>query len=196
MAHLVFGPTVSRRGNKFTRWFWYSMLRTARWDIEGDLLNLSRTVLIGAPHTSNWDFVLGMAVKWGLGLEFRWIGKHTLFRGPFGILLRLVGGIPVDREEHQGLVSRAIELFSEEPQLLLVITPEGTRRRVERWKTGFYHIAVGANVSIVCAYLDYPRRRVGFTAPFKPTGNMEADIQKLRGFYEPYRRTGKRPEFG
>ena len=173
------------------------MLRTCRWEFTGnERVDLDRFVLIAAPHTSNWDFVLAMTVRWAVGLDFRWIGKHTLFRWPFGGLLRAIGGIAVNRDHHQGLVASAISLFESLPRLMLVITPEGTRSRINRWKTGFYHIAVGANVPIVCAYLDYSRRTVLFGAPFYPTGDVEADISLLQRSYEQYREKGCRPNNG
>lgn len=195
-AYSHIGPEVPRCGNAFSRRFWLAVLRLAGWRIGGEYINLSRFVIIAAPHTSNWDFVMAMAIKWGYGLDFRWIGKHTLFRGPFGPVMRLMGGIPINRELHQGLVARAIDLFRSEPRLMLAITPEGTRSRVQRWKTGFYHIATGAEVPIVCAYIDYPGRMVQFSRPFVPTGDMEGDLCRLKKSYEPYRRTGKRPELG
>ncbi len=196
MASSIIGPEVPRRGNALSRRFWLAVLRMAGWRLGGEFVNLSHFVIIAAPHTSNWDFVIAMAVKWGYGLDFRWIGKHTLFRGPFGPAMRLMGGIPINRERDQGLVARAVELFDSEPRLMLAITPEGTRSRVQRWKTGFYHIATGAGVPIVRAYIDYPSRMIRFARPFVPTGDMDADMRLLKDSYEPYRRAGKRPERG
>ena len=195
-ARSTIGPEVPRRGNALSRRFWLAVLRMTGWRIGGEYINLSRFVIIAAPHTSNWDFVMAMAIKWGYGLDFRWIGKHTLFWGPFGPIMRLMGGISIKRELHQGLVAQAIDLFRSERDLVLVITPEGTRSRVQRWKTGFYHIATGSEVPIVCAYIDYPSRMVRFSQPFMPTKDMEADLSRLKQSYEPYRHKGKRPELG
>ena len=197
MGYGFLGPSVPRCGRPWSRRLWSCVLRAAGWSVEGkERLDLARLVLIAAPHTSNWDFVLAMIVRWAVGLDFRWIGKHTLFRWPFGWLFRAIGGMAVDRTHNQGLVAAAIALFEKQSQLMLAVTPEGTRSRVDRWKTGFYHIAHGANVPIVCAYLDYTVRVVHLAAPFYPTGDLEADISLLRQSYEPYRRKGRRPENG
>lgn len=188
------GPDVaciSRPGiTRFAKW----LLKTLGWRVEGTLPNLKKFVIIAAYHTSNWDFFLAMAIMFALDLRGNWIAKHTIFRWPFGSLLRLLGGKSVDRRNHYGMVQGAIELFETSEQLVFAITPEGTRSRVERWKTGFYHIAVGAQVVIVPAYFDYPGRKVGFGAPFTPTGDMERDIAALQKFYEPYRKTAARPD--
>ena len=187
------GEAVPRRGNRHVRKFWRAALHGAGWDVEGTLPDLAKFVVIGAPHTSNWDFVVAMPILWALGVEARWIGKHTIFRWPFARLLRYFGGMPVKRSEHHGSVERVIDIFNHKERLVLAVAPEGTRKRVTRWKTGFYHIAVGAGVPIVPAYFDYPRRRVGFGAPFSPTGDVDADIQSLRAFYTPYAHSGRRP---
>ncbi len=188
------GPNLARKSHpgitRFARW----LLVTLGWRVEGTLPNLKKIVIIAAYHTSNWDFFLGMAIMFALDLRGNWIAKHTIFRWPVGPLLRLLGGKPVDRRNHRGMVQGAIELFETNERLIFAITPEGTRSCVERWKTGFYHIAVGAQVVIVPAYFDYPGRKVGFGAPFAPTGDMERDIAALQKFYEPYKKTAARPE--
>ncbi len=197
MQRSFIGPSVPRCGRPWSRRLWSAVFRAFRWEIVGkERVDLARFVLIAAPHTSNWDFVLAMMIRWAVGMDFRWIGKHTLFRWPFGILFRAIGGIPVDRDHHQGMVASAISIFDSQPQLMLAITPEGTRSRVSRWRTGFYHIAMGADVPIVCAYLDYTRRVVLFDAPFYPTGDLEGDIDLLRRSYEPYSKKGRRPNYG
>ena len=108
--------------------------------------------------------------------------------------MRLLGGMPVVRTERRGVVQSVVQTFDAEDRLVIAITPEGTRKRVERWKTGFYHIAVQAGVPIVPAYLDYPRKRIGFGPPLFPSGNIDTDMTALHAFYKPYTRTGRKPE--
>ncbi len=194
MPFPVLGEAIPRRGNRFSRRIWQWLLLSAGWDLEGTLPNRAKFVIIGAPHTSNWDFCVAMAALHGLGLDARWIGKHTLFRWPIGGIMRLLGGMPVVRTERRGVVQSVVQTFDAADRLVIAITPEGTRKRVERWKTGFYHIAVQADVPIIPAYLDYPRKRMGFGPPMLPSGDAIADVTALRAFYEPYARTGRNPE--
>ena len=116
-------------------------------------------------------------------MRVSWLGKHTLFRPPLGVLMRSVGGIPVVRHQRGQLVAYAAKLFAERPELVLAVPAEGTRARAEYWKSGFYHIARGAGVPIVCGYLDYARRRGGFGLSFEPTGDVRADMDRVRAFY-------------
>ena len=172
--------------------FWRALLNAAGWRIEGAMDDAPTCVIIAAPHTSNWDFVLAMVVMRALGVHVHWIGKHTLFRWPFGAMLRCLGGIPVRRDRPQGMVADMVQRFAESDSFRLGLSPEGTRKCVTSWRTGFYHIALGARVPIVCAYFDYPRRVVGFAAPYEPIGDAEADMAHFRAFYAPYQRAGKR----
>lgn len=169
-----------------------AVLRIAGWRIAGDLPAIPRFVACVAPHTSNWDFVVGYAAKMALGVRASWLGKHTLFFGPMGPLLRWMGGIPVDRRAAHGVVDQAAEWFRARPALVLGVAPEGTRRKVDRWKMGFYHIARIAGVPIVPVALDWGTRTVRVGAPFDPTGDEDADLQYLLAFYRRVR--GRRPE--
>ncbi len=188
------GEAVPKRGNRFSRGLGKAVLRLLGWDFEGEIPNLSKMVVIGAPHTSNWDFLVGMATLLGLGFDVQWIGKHTLFRPPFGGVMRLLGGVPVNRETSEGLVAQVAEAFKQRERFALGVTPEGTRKRVEKWKTGFYFIAHGAGVPILPAFFDYPRKRVGVGPLLHPSGDLEADLATLRAFYAPFQ--GKNPEQG
>lgn len=170
------------------------LLTRLGWSVDGTLPNHRKFIVIVAYHTSNWDFFVGMAAMFALDLQVSWVAKHTIFRWPFKALLSVLGGKPVNRKEPRGVVQQVIELFRDHDQFVFAITPEGTRSRAEQWKTGFYHIAVGAEVVIVPAYLDYPDRRMGFGAPFAPTGNLEEDISDLQKFYDPYKKTAARPD--
>ena len=168
-------------------------LKLMGWRIEGELPRLDKFVAIGAHHTSNWDFVIFIALKFVLRLNARWFGKHSIFRWPFGGLMRSWGGIPIQRHLSLNMVEQAIQGFRDNREFILVLSPEGTRRKVERWKMGFYHIALGAGVPIVPGALDFANRRVVIGAPFQPTGDAEADLRALLAFFRPY--VPKKPEY-
>jgi 1-acyl-sn-glycerol-3-phosphate acyltransferase len=173
-------------------WLARALLRLIGWQIEGGVPNLPKFVIIGAHHTSNWDGLLMMVAAQALRVRLHWMGKDSLFRFPLGILMRALGGIPIDRSAKRGVVEQMVLVFNERERLVLVIAPEGTRRKVERWKTGFYFIAQGANVPIVLAYPDYQRRVVGIGPVIDPTGDAEKDIAEMRAFYND--KMGRHPD--
>ena len=140
-------------------------------------------VLIGAPHTSNWDVPFSLALAFVWGIRFRWAGKHSLFKFPMGLIMRATGGIPIVRHERRNRVEQLAALFAEHDDLVLMVSSEGTRGRTEYWKSGFYHIARTAKVPIVCGFLDYKRRRGGFGISVMPSGDVQADMDKIRAFY-------------
>lgn len=169
------------------------LLRASGWSFEGELPDVARAVLIVAPHTSNWDFLLGIVAMFALGVRVSWLGKHTVFRWPLGTLMRWLGGIPVDRSAAGGVVASVVEEFHRGGPLILGLSPEGTRRRVDRWRTGFHTIAVAAGVPIVPVRLGYRRRRVVLGTPYVPSGDLERDMMHLRGLFceaEPRRPEG------
>jgi 1-acyl-sn-glycerol-3-phosphate acyltransferase len=170
-----------------------AVLGAAGWRLDGERRMPARFVFIAAPHTSNWDFVLMMATAFALGVRIRWLGKHTLFRGPLGWLLTRLGGIPVDRRTPARLVDALVERFRGADELRLAIPPEGTRHRVERWRSGFYHIALAAGVPIGLGFLDYATRRAGVGLFVQPTGDVGADMDRIRAFYCDIR--GRRPDW-
>ena len=174
-------------------WVGRTALKLMGWRIEGELPRLDKFVAIGAHHTSNWDFVIFIALMFVLRLNARWFGKHSIFRWPFGGLMRSWGGIPIQRHLSLNMVEQAIQGFRDNREFILVLSPEGTRKKVERWKMGFYHIALGAGVPIVPGALDFANRRVVIGAPFQPTGDAEADLQVLLAFFRPY--VPKKPEY-
>lgn len=186
--HLSTGnELLPQRGNRFTRWLGRTVLGALGWRLEGHLPDRARMVLIGAPHTSNWDFVLAMATAFALGVEIHWLGKHTLFRPPFAPLMRWLGGIPVDRRVKSGVVSQSVEAIHSRDQMLLCIAPEGTRGRVRRWKTGFYYIARDAGLPILLCHLHYPRRILGFGPTFHPGSDADGDLAAIRAHYQRFR---------
>ena len=154
--------------------------------------DLPQFVICVAPHTSNWDFVAGYAAKMAVGLRASWLGKHTLFKGVMGPLLQSMGGIPVDRGAPRGVVEQAAARFRSTPQLVLAVAPEGTRKKVTRWKSGFHRIARQAGVPIVPVALDWGSKTVHIGEPFQPTASERADLEALQEFFRVVR--GKRPD--
>jgi 1-acyl-sn-glycerol-3-phosphate acyltransferase len=174
---------LPRRGNRLTRWLGRALLRALGWRIQGSLPDLPKQVVIAAPHSSNWDWVYGMGAMFALGVRVSWMGKQELF-GPFlGAIMRWFGGIPVDRAATGGMVGQMVAAFESRERLLLGITPEGTRQRVERWKTGFHRIAQGAGVPITLTYLDYAKREIGVGPTYVAAEDRELDIAHIRAFY-------------
>ena len=172
--------------NRFTRWLGRTVLRLGGWRVVGPIPDLPKAVLIVAPHSSNWDGFWGMAVKIALGLEVRVLGKTQLFWWPLGPLLRKLGAIPVDRSSPQGTIEQAIAIIRDFDRIWFTLTPEGTRKRVDKWKTGFWKIARNADVPIVMAYFNYPDKTVGITHVFHTTDNLQQDRAYIREWYRPW----------
>ncbi len=181
------GDKVPRRGNAFSRWLGRFTLRLFGWRMEGEFPNLNKCVFVAAPHTSNWDFLHGIAVVFALGLRVSWMGKDALFKRPFGWIMRWLGGVAIDRSASHGVVAQMAQEFANRSHFLLAVTPEGTRSRVARWKTGFYHIARSARVPIVLVYLDYRRRVLGVGDVVVPTGAVEQELDAIRAFFQSFR---------
>ena len=170
----------------------HGALRSLGWTVHMDDPLTSRYVLVVAPHTSNWDFPLGLLAAWALDLKANWIGKHSLFRGPMGPVMRALGGIPVDRTAASDLVDQMAERFAASDHLVLGMAPEGTRSTSDHWKTGFWRIARAAEVPIAMAYLDYGRREIGLGVTFLPSEDRDADFDRFAAIYAG--RQGLRPE--
>lgn len=180
------------KGRGLSAWIGRTFLRAFDWEVEGGVPNAPKAVLVAAPHTSNWDLPFSLAVAWVLGVRIRWMGKHTIFRFPFGSLMKALGGIPVDRRKSHNAVAAAVSILDEADELILMIPPEGTRSVAKRWKTGFYYTAVGAKVPIVLGFLDFGRKRGGIGTLLYPTGDIETDIVSIREFYAGMK--GKHPD--
>jgi 1-acyl-sn-glycerol-3-phosphate acyltransferase len=159
------------------------ILRLIGWRTHAVQPHTSQYVIIGAPHTSNWDFGLMLLLMAAEQLPIRFMGKDSLFRGPLGPLMRSLGGIPVNRRERTKLVDLIAAKFEEYDDLIIGIAPEGTRSKVSHWKTGFYYIALKAKVPIAMAYLDYGNRIIGVGPNFMPSGDLKADFEIIREFY-------------
>ena len=166
-----------------------TFLKLTGWKIDGELPpDHGKCVLIAAPHTSNWDLPYTLMVAFQLRLHIYWMGKASIFKPPFRGLMMWLGGIPVNREKSNNLVAASIEAIqTARPPLQLVVPPEGTRSKTTTWKTGFYYIAVGAKVPIVMAYMDYANKRSGLGPVFIPSGDIDADMAKIKAFYAPFR---------
>ncbi len=163
------------------------VLRLCGWSFVGEFPDVPRAVLIAAPHSSWWDGIWGLLLKVGMGADVRFMGKKELFRGPLGSVLRRVGGMPIDRGAAKGVVEQMVDQFARRDAFWLGIAPEGTRKAVKRWKSGFWHIAHDAGVPIVTAYFNYPDKTIGVGPLFQPSDDMEADLLRLREFYAPFK---------
>jgi len=183
-------PTSNQNHQKpssfhFPRWVGQLWLRGTGWTVKGDLPTAGKYVIIGAPHTSNWDFPFMMAIAAFYQLPVSWMGKDSLFKKPvMGGLLRRMGGIAIDRSKPTGVVMQVVQQMHAADTMALVIPPEGTRKKKEYWKSGFYWIALHAGVPIVCAYLDFARKEGGIGPIIIPSGDITADMDQIRAFYQ------------
>jgi 1-acyl-sn-glycerol-3-phosphate acyltransferase len=164
------------------------------WKVTGTVPTFKKFVVIAAPHTSALDFPLGMLGSYILGVKFRFYGKKELFDGPFGFLFRALGGLPVDRFSKHGVVEQAVKAFESHDEFILALAPEGTRKYVPEFRKGFYYIALGAKVPIVCGFIDFSTKTVGVGPTVYPTGNYEKDVEEIKAFYRT--KKGRHPELG
>ena len=174
-------PAAPKRGvfKTLARW----ALASVGWKIVGEAPKEAKYVLIAAPHTSNWDLVLMLLCGVEYGVWPSWVGKHTIFRAPFGTFFRALGGIAIDRRSPQNMVEQMADRFHKSEQMVLAVPPEGTRGLTENWKSGFYFIAHTGNVPICLGYLDFKAKRGGLGPMLHPTGDVKADMDIVRAFY-------------
>lgn len=163
------------------------ILRCVGWRLDGEFPDVSRLVLIVAPHSSWWDGIWGLLMKVAIGADVRFMGKRELFQPPLAGILRRLGGMPVDRGATTGVVEQMIEQFNHHATLWLGVAPEGTRKPVTRWKSGFWRIAHGANVPILPVAFDYPSKTMVLGSLLQTSTDMDADLTRLRAFYAPFR---------
>ena len=169
-----------------TTWasLWFNVLRLLGWSVRGVRPPERKFIVCVAPHTSNWDWILLVFASRALNLPSPvFVAKHSIFRGPLGPIMRKLGGIPLDRERSRNFVDQIVAEYARRDELVIGITPEGTRSKTKYWRSGFYNIAMGAGVPITLGYLDYGQREIGMSAPFYPTGDIEADFVRIREFY-------------
>ena len=181
---------ASRRGTLVQRCAG-GLLRSFGWRSVLVWPSASKGIIVVYPHTSNWDFIIGVLYKVGAGLPARWMGKDTLFRWPLRRLFLRLGGIPINRRERSGLVGTLLAEFDRHEWMWLAVAPEGTRSRADHWKSGFYRIAVAGNLPVGLGYIDYATRTVGIDTYLSLTGNKEQDLARIRAFYADKR--GRRP---
>lgn len=174
---------LPQRRNPVLRSLGRFYLRSSGWRIRGRIPTEPKFVAIVAPHTSNWDFVVCVAAMFALRLRIQWFGKDSLFRWPFGWLLRALGGLPVRRDTAKGVVSEMADAIRAQPRFILALAPEGTRRHVDEWRTGFYHIAEQAGVPIVPVALDWGQREIAIGDPVRTAGDPAGEITRLRARY-------------
>ncbi|MCL6271694.1 lysophospholipid acyltransferase family protein [Sansalvadorimonas sp. 2012CJ34-2] len=190
MNRTVFNTPVVRH---FFKWLSWIGLKLTGWKVEGQAPDARKYVLIAVPHTSNWDFPVTLAMFFKLGIQAHWMGKASLFKGPMGPIMKYLGGIPVDRSKSNGMVQQLVEEFNRCKELIVTIPPEGTRKKVQQWKSGFYHVASGANVPIALGFMDFKTKKGGIQKLFYPTGDYEADLVTIQDFYRSLNVFGKRP---
>lgn len=174
------------------RWLAERLIRLLGWQLVGEEPPFAKFVAVGAPHTSNWDFIVFLAVVSHFKIPARVIGKTSLVRWPFGRLMRRLGVIPVDRDSGHGVVEQMVEEFNRSDRMALVIAPEGTRGAADYWRSGFYRTALAAEVPIVMSFIDADKRVAGIGPTLHPTGEIVADMDQLRSFYSGIK--GRHPE--
>ena len=168
------------------------ILRLWGWKTEYKAPGVDKYVIIGAPHTTNWDFPLALLALVSMGVNFNWVGKHTLFRWPFGTFFRAIGGIPVDRSTGTGFLKNILEIYRIRHSFVLAMAPEGTRGVARYWKTGFYTIAVNAEIPILLGYIDYKKKMIGACRMLYASGDIDRDFAIIKDFYQD--KQGKYPE--
>lgn len=168
------------------------ILKLIGWQAIGEVPKDPKYVMVGYPHTSNWDVPVGLLIFTALGVRLHWVGKHTLFKFPLSLITKTIGGIPVNRSTTKNFVQQVIDVFNNSEKLVLTVSPEGTRKKTNFWRTGFYYIAQGANIPIATGFLDYKNKQGGFGPLVKPSGDIEADFKIFYDFYST--KTGKLPQ--
>lgn len=180
---IVLGAQVPRRGNGFSRGLARLILRAAGWRLVGAPPDAPKFIITAAPHTSNVDGLLLLIAAFAMGLDQHWILKHTMFKGIWGPILRWTGAIGVNRKQAGGMIQQVMHEFEHRAQFVLIVSPEGTRNRVETWKSGFHRIAARAQVPVCLGFIDYKLRRVGFGPSFTPGADFRQDLEMMSGFY-------------
>ncbi len=168
------------------------ILKIFGWHLVGELPEQKKYVVIIGPHTSNWDFFIFLLVKFAYRLKVVFIGKHTIFIGPVGWVLRKIGGIPVERSSAHNVVDRIVEEFSVRDEMVFALSPEGTRSYLDHWKSGFYHIARKAKIPVQTAFLDVSSKQIGWGPLFHLTEDRHSDLEKIAEFYSD--KQGFKPE--
>jgi 1-acyl-sn-glycerol-3-phosphate acyltransferase len=179
-------PNAPRRYPRLVRWLAKQWLRLLGWRLVGQFPDLPQVLVLAAPHSSAWDALYGLLIKVAAGVDIRFMAKREAFWFPLGVLLRGLGAIPIDRSKAHGVVGETIEAFRTNPNAWFLLAPEGTRKAVKKWKSGFWHIARKANVPVCCIYIHYPEKIFGIGEVFTMSDDMDADMARIRAWYAPY----------
>ncbi|WP_410210787.1 1-acyl-sn-glycerol-3-phosphate acyltransferase [Aquirhabdus sp.] len=180
----VLGENIPQRGTVWSRQFWTNLVRLQGWKVLGEVPNIPKAVMIGAPHTSNQDGVIGLQMVLAMGLEIHLMAKNSLYRPPFRAAMNWLKMMPIDRTSSHGLVEQMCHAFDSHDKFWLGLAPEGTRDSSETWKSGFYRIAYAAKVPIVMVGFDFKNKNVKFLGCFEPSGDFDADLPKILAFYK------------
>lgn len=178
--------SAPRAGGAFARGLGRLVLRLGGWRVTGAFPDVAKAMIIAAPHSSMWDAYWGLAAKLAMGIHVEFMAKQEAFFWPLGTILRALGGFPVNRKAATGVVEQMVERMRSRDRLWMVIAPEGTRRRVERWKTGFWKIATATGIPVVCVTFHYPDRTIGIGPTIDMSGDFERDMATLRELYRPF----------
>jgi 1-acyl-sn-glycerol-3-phosphate acyltransferase len=176
-------PRLAVKPGRAMSWLALRLMRLFGWSIEGEVPAVPKWIGLGVYHTSNWDFLVMLGAAFYFRIRAYWIGKETLFRKPFGTLMRWLGGIPIRRDKSYNAVQQVVDEIGRHEKIIIIVAPEGTRNHVDHWKSGFYYMALNANIPIVLSYINYKRKAVGLGPLLYPTGDIEADFAKMREFY-------------
>lgn len=178
-----FGPELPRRGNGVSKWLARTIFKVIGWRVVGEPINKPKLMLIGAPHTSYWDFALTILTVFAMGVRISWVAKHTAFRWPAAGLMHWLGGVSLNRETTSGFVDEAVEVFNQRDKFILAIMPEGTRAKMDGWRTGFYYIAQKAGVNLYLVIFDYEHKELRLGPEIALTGDLEADLAHIQSYY-------------
>lgn len=182
--------TPQKPGNGLMRALTNTLVACSSWRVVGEFPDIPKLIAIAAPHSSNWDGIFGISAAYSMGLRARWMGKSSLFRFGLGRLMRALGGIETDRSNPRGAVGQMVEMFRTSEKLWLFLAPEGTRKPVPKWRTGFWHIAQEAGLPILLLHVDFAQRCIAIGPLFYPTGDKERDLQSLYDYYRPFKGKG------
>jgi len=176
-----------RNRNGFLAWLGRWGLRRMGWQVKGQFADVRKLIVIVAPHSSNWDWIIGVCALWGMEMRFSYLIKDAAFIWPLSVLLRRTGGIPIDRSQPDGVVKQITNEFYKADQLYYAITPEGTRKKVKNWKTGFLRLAYQTKVPVIPVSIDYSKKEILIPEPLKLKGDIESDMQMIRTYYNGFK---------
>lgn len=177
-------PSAPRAGSRFFSWIGRQGLRLLGWEIHGEFIDENKLIVVVAPHRSNWDWIIGVCGLWAMQLKFSYLIKDSVMIWPLSAVIRKTGGIPIDRSSPDGVIEQVAQAFNDRDKLYFAITPEGTRKEVKRWKSGFLRIAYSADLPVLPAFIDYDQKQIYISEPFELEGEIEPDIKQVQSFFQ------------